>query len=927
MRIERVSARRSRAGNRRKPIGQGELSRLRRFVGLLVHKRRLIGHRLQRHGGSEGAVLADREVHAVAGPQHGLPGQPQRHPQPRRQRQMKRIDQRTGQIAAKRGRRTAGLHFRQLGKACRRIGVHQSQAPILLRVRREELIAQAVGQRQAGARAPVVLRVEVPHVVAQIAFGGRRVDGCLLRQPQQKIRQRRAGGGILRLVLGEFAAEREASGRVRAAQKVAMHAAIVAAEAQVVLAVDPAQRLGERDGLREREARLLFAQAGDRSQLDAGQTVVDGERVERPAARPQNAEFCGDVRPVGKEVRPLAGAAIPTGVEDVGYLAITHRVSGLHTVRVRRTLAAQLRKHVHVVRGRVAPVVVEVDALPQTLILIPAPAAPAESTAPSAAGQRGVLAQAAHIAHAGLRRVRLRGGQQVIVVAIGRGAASEVRLGVILQQRRGLRCYARCGNHVRRAVVDELLQGRGVVDRRQAGSGKIAAPLGIRGHGGVFVQRTGIALAGERQEEHVLAARLGQMRQVRRAHEGDSEAVGSRGRLLLRLAGDAERLRIERRVGAHPEDGPVRLAGVEAAEAAAAAPAAAATKTAPAEAATAKASAAQPAAKQAAAVYAGQAALGANRLDRIADAVHIDAGQRAHLSRLAADGHRISAEVRVARDGGQLRSRRAIRAGRNGWAGLGLRIGCQRAHQAQVLRAVGRQLANGLRLRTLEGLLPRLLLSLLRRPRSQHQLKIHCLVAAGGVQHRLLRSGRKARKLRADHVAAILRNLQGPGAGNVSRGGEALAGERILGSHSHAWQGSAAALHHAVQHAAGRRRRLLDLTGRGRRGSGGQTRIWGGRRSGRRSLRPGRKAASRNHRHPNRPHARSPHSRSQPLRARTLSDDSRAALVYRCRLRRPASRTIASLWNAAPAAPQVCACGVLPASNNSSKHLIVEVFP
>ena len=93
MRIDRVAALRNRCRNRGKPIGQRELSGLHCLVGLLIHKRRLIHHRLKRHGRGKGAVLANREIHAVAGPQHRLFGQPQGHTHPRRQRQMVRIDQ------------------------------------------------------------------------------------------------------------------------------------------------------------------------------------------------------------------------------------------------------------------------------------------------------------------------------------------------------------------------------------------------------------------------------------------------------------------------------------------------------------------------------------------------------------------------------------------------------------------------------------------------------------------------------------------------------------------------------------------------------------------------------------------------------------------------------------------------------------------
>src|SRR5271157_480489 len=150
--------------------------------------------------------------------------------------------------------------------------------------------------------------------------------------------------------------------------------------------------------------------------------------------------------------------------------------------------------------------------------------------------------------------------------------------------------------------------------------------IAVRGNGCILVQRIGTALAAESQEHHVLAAGLGEMRQIRRAHEGNPEAVGARGRLLLRMATQAEGLRVERRVASHPEDGAVRLVGVEAAEIAA--PASAAKPARPAEAsASAKESATQAAsATEVAAALPTQPvrqdSLRAQRLYRIADAVH-----------------------------------------------------------------------------------------------------------------------------------------------------------------------------------------------------------------------------------------------------------------------------------------------------------------
>ena len=173
------------------------------------------------------------------------------------------------------------------------------------------------------------------------------------------------------------------------------------------------------------------------------------------------------------------------------------------------------------------------------------------------------------------------------------------------------------------------------------------------------------------------------MRQVRRAHKGDAEAVGARGRLLLRLAAQAEWLGIERGVAANPIDCAVRLAGVEVAKVAA-------------PSAKAASSAESPPAKtsSSAEVSALRAILRTVSLDGIADAVHVEAGQRTYRSRLPADGHRIRAEVGVAGNRGQSRTRIAGHVGR---AGLGLGVAPERADQAQVLGPGRGKLANGLR--------------------------------------------------------------------------------------------------------------------------------------------------------------------------------------------------------------------------------------
>ena len=78
---------------------------------------------------------------------------------------------------------------------------------------------------------------------------------------------------------------------------------------------------------------------------------------------------------------------------------VAHRVTCLHGVRVRRGLSAQLRNQIYQVLSRMAPVVIDVDALPQSLVL----AAPPTTSSPAAAGLRRVGSQAAHVTHARLR--------------------------------------------------------------------------------------------------------------------------------------------------------------------------------------------------------------------------------------------------------------------------------------------------------------------------------------------------------------------------------------------------------------------------------------------------------------------------------------------------------------------------------------------
>src|ERR1039457_6756624 len=109
-----------------------------------------------------------------------------------------------------------------------------------------------------------------------------------------------------------------------------------------------------------------------------------------------------------------------------------------------------------------APVVVEVDALAQPLVLLlrPSPAPTTAAASKSSEGPR-VRTQAAHIARAGLRRIRLRSGEQMVVLH----RARQIGLWEIFQQRRSLWRDARRRNHVRSSVRRELLKTGGIIDR------------------------------------------------------------------------------------------------------------------------------------------------------------------------------------------------------------------------------------------------------------------------------------------------------------------------------------------------------------------------------------------------------------------------------------------------------------------------------
>ena len=359
----------------------------------------------------------------------------------------------------------------------------------------------------------------------------------------------------------------------------------------------------------------------------------------------------------------------------------------------------------------------------------------------------------------GLRGVGLGSAEKVVVLHV----AGQVGLGDVLEQGRGLRN-----------------RSDGVGE-----AGNIAGALGVGGDGSVFVERAGIAHAGKSEEYGVFAAGLEEPGDVRRAHERDAKAIGAGRRLLLGLTAQAEGLSVEGGVAAGPEEGAVGLVGIEAAEVASTAATAATAKTSAAEASPAAESetvSAEASAEEAAATgkipSAGPgsgrasgalaAVLGAHGLNEVAHAIHIDAGERADGSALSSDRDRITAEVGIAGDGRKRRAACTRSAGRSG-----LRIASERAHQAQALRAVSGELADGLL--NLRGLA--FLLRLLRGcPGGQDQVEIHRLIMIRRIEQRLLRAGGEGCKLGANDVAPVLRNGHGPGAGDVGSGGKPLAG-------------------------------------------------------------------------------------------------------------------------------------------------------
>src|SRR3954468_13160875 len=95
-------------------------------------------------------------------------------------------------------------------------------------------------------------------------------------------------------------------------------AAVVAAETDIVLAVDPREGFRDREGLGNGELRLLLVKAGEAGKRHVGQAVIERAGIEGIAAGTENADLRGDIGRVGKEVYRLAVAAVPVHIEDAG---------------------------------------------------------------------------------------------------------------------------------------------------------------------------------------------------------------------------------------------------------------------------------------------------------------------------------------------------------------------------------------------------------------------------------------------------------------------------------------------------------------------------------------------------------------------------------------------------------------------------------
>ncbi len=176
-------------------------------------------------------------------------------------------------------------------------------------------------------------------------------------------------------------------------------------------------------------------------------------------------------------------------------------------------------------------------------------------------------------AQANQRRVIFRAGQP-LVVARGAGQVGQRQE---VEQGSGLGSDPVGGN----GVVEERRARSWIVDRdKRAGCGRqlaeVASTFGGCRDGAVLVKGRRGSLARQREKEEVFLVMLQQPRDVWCAGIDQAEGIGRVGRLTDGLPAECKIMRIEGRVRAVPEEGAMRLVGIEMPERAAKAAATAA---------------------------------------------------------------------------------------------------------------------------------------------------------------------------------------------------------------------------------------------------------------------------------------------------------------------------------------------------------------
>ena len=353
--------------NRGKTVGERERRARARDVGRSLGERRLKREILNDVG-----VLREIVVDAVAGADDGVFQRAPGDADARSEVVAIGMQQRCGKS------RLAGQHDGRSGET---IGdVEVGDAIVRFGVRAVVFVAETEIQRKLGQNAPVVLREKIEGVRREIVRVGARLQSGLLRRTDQEIGEVVAGVGDRRRAAGsergsfKSGEDERALGILRGAETL-QNAAIVAAEAKVVFAAIPGERVGNCVGLIEFAARRGIGEAAERVEADAG----DAE-VERIGGDAGDSGEAGDVGVVGVEIRCRNVIVIVGEAKNVGAAAVAVGPAGVGLQTLRVGVAGERRKWIHE-SGIVARIVeAEVD-----VVLRAATAAAATATATSAA--------------------------------------------------------------------------------------------------------------------------------------------------------------------------------------------------------------------------------------------------------------------------------------------------------------------------------------------------------------------------------------------------------------------------------------------------------------------------------------------------------------------------------------------------------------